>query len=73
MKRKNQRDDSRHDASNSVNAESGRGQVKHNALAALVTSRIFRSQIVKAKKGKGTYQRREKHSNKGRESYLIAA
>lgn len=73
MKRKNTNKDLHRDANDGSKVELGRGQVKHNALAALVTSRIYRSQVVKAKKGKGTYQRREKHSNKGRESYLIAA
>ena len=52
-------------------SELGRGQIKDNFLAALVTSRLYRSQIVKAKKGKGSYQRKAK--NKGQESYLIAA
>lgn len=49
----------------------GRGVIRDNALAALVTSKIFKPQIVKAKKGKGSYQRNNKHV--GRESYLIAA
>lgn len=39
----------------------GRGQINHNAMAALVTSKAFRPQAVKAKKGKGTYQRKAKH------------
>lgn len=51
--------------------ETGRGIIRNNHLAALVTSRVFRAQVVKAKKGKGTYQRKDKH--KGRESYLMAA
>ncbi|NQY37914.1 MAG: ribosome alternative rescue factor ArfA [Alteromonadaceae bacterium] len=51
--------------------ETGRGIVKDNFLAALVTSRVYKMQIVKAKKGKGAYQRKDKH--KGRESYLMAA
>ena len=49
----------------------GRGQIRHNFLAAAVTSKAFKAQVVKAKKGKGAYQRKEKH--KGRESCLIAA
>lgn len=49
----------------------GKGKIKHNHLAALVTSKVFKSQVVKAKKGKGAYKRKDKH--KGRESYLIAA
>ncbi|WP_415901168.1 alternative ribosome rescue factor ArfA [Neptuniibacter sp. QD29_5] len=51
--------------------DTGRGKIKQNHLAALVTSKVFKSQVVKAKKGKGTYKRKDKH--KGRESYLIAA
>ncbi|MEH6577938.1 MAG: ribosome alternative rescue factor ArfA [Amphritea sp.] len=51
--------------------ETGRGRIKDNFLAALVTSAVYRSQVVKAKKGKGSFQRKDKH--KGRESYLIAA
>ncbi|WDE00380.1 alternative ribosome-rescue factor A [Thalassomonas actiniarum] len=51
--------------------ETGRGVIRDNFLAALVTSKVYRQQVVKAKKGKGAYQRKEKH--KGRESYLMAA
>jgi alternative ribosome-rescue factor len=58
--------------------ETGRGHVKHNHLAALVTSKVYRQQIVKAKKGKGAYIRKDKKNSKvdykkGQESYLIAA
>ncbi len=56
---------------NNNSVDTGRGVIRDNALAALVTSKIFKPQIVKAKKGKGSYQRNNKHS--GRESYLIAA
>ncbi|MCQ8878815.1 ribosome alternative rescue factor ArfA [Pseudoalteromonas shioyasakiensis] len=56
---------------NNNSVDIGRGVIRDNALAALVTSKIFKPQIVKAKKGKGSYQRNNKHS--GRESYLIAA
>jgi alternative ribosome-rescue factor len=45
--------------------------IKHNALAALVTSKVFKPQVVKAKKGKGSFKRSNKHA--GQESYLIAA
>lgn len=51
--------------------DTGRGVIKDNALAALVTSKIFKPQVVSAKKGKGAYKRKRKHS--GQESYLIAA
>ena len=40
-------------------------------MAALVTSKLYKQQVVSAKKGKGSYQRKQKH--KGQESYLIAA
>ena len=53
------------------NIDIGRGVIKDNCLAALVTSKMFKTQVVKAKKGKGSFKRKEKH--KGRESYLIAA
>ena len=51
--------------------ELGRGIIKDNFLAALVTSKCFKMQVVKAKKGKGSYQRKAK--NLRRESYLMAA
>ncbi len=51
--------------------ECGRGVVKDNYLAALVTSKVYKMQVVKAKKGKGSYQRKAK--NVRQESYLIAA
>ncbi len=53
--------------------ETGRGQVNHNFLAALVTSPVYRQRIVKAKKGKGAYQRKDQNHKKGAEPYLIAA
>ncbi|MFT4926849.1 MAG: alternative ribosome-rescue factor [Phenylobacterium sp.] len=53
--------------------EIGRGKIKDNFLAAIVTSRVYRQQVVQAKKGKGSFQRKEKHKDKGRESWLIAA
>ena len=49
----------------------GRGEIKDNFLAALVTSKVYKMQVVKAKKGKGSYQRKAK--NLRRESYLMAA
>ena len=56
--------------------DTGRGEIKHNHLAALVTSKVYRQQIVKAKKGKGAYsrnQRNNKDYKKGQEPYLMAA
>ena len=49
----------------------GRGKIKDNFLAALVTSKLYKMQVVKTKKGKGSYQRKAK--NLRRESYLMAA
>ena len=40
----------------------GRGKIKDNALAALVTSKTFKSKVEKPKKGKGAkYSRKSKH------------
>ena len=52
-------------------ADLGRGKINDNFLAALVTSKLYKMQVVKAKKGKGSYQRKVK--NLRRESYLMAA
>ncbi|RHW75123.1 alternative ribosome rescue factor ArfA [Colwellia sp. RSH04] len=49
----------------------GRGRINDNFLAALVTSKVYKLQVVKAKKGKGSFKRKAKH--KGQEPYLIAA
>ncbi|MEJ2764793.1 ribosome alternative rescue factor ArfA [Photobacterium sp. MCCC 1A19761] len=51
--------------------ELGRGTIQDNALKAAVTSTLFRTRVEKAKKGKGSFQRKAKHA--GRESYSIAA
>ena len=48
-----------------------RGTINHSAMAALVTSKIFCMRVVKAKKGKGSFNRKAKHSSK--ECYQIAA
>jgi alternative ribosome-rescue factor len=56
---------------NKSETEIGRGQIKGNFLAALVTSKVYKMQVVKAKKGKGSYQRKAK--NVRLESYLMAA
>lgn len=50
--------------------EHGRGQIKDNALKAVVTSQLFRTRIVKAKKGKGSYSRKGRG---GKEPYSKAA
>lgn len=56
---------------NEQQTELGRGTIQDNALKAAVTSKLFRTRVVKSKKGKGSFQRKDKHS--GRESYSIAA
>lgn len=38
-----------------------RGIIKHNAIEALLHDPLFRQRIVKNKKGKGHYQRKNKH------------
>lgn len=38
-----------------------RGEIKHNAIHALVTSPLFRSRIEANKKGKGGYKRNDKN------------
>ncbi|PSW16867.1 ribosome alternative rescue factor ArfA [Photobacterium sanctipauli] len=60
-----------HDIQQSQETELGRGTIKDNALKAAVTSQLFRTRVVKAKKGKGSFQRKGKHA--GRESYSMAA
>ncbi|ABL98694.1 ribosome alternative rescue factor ArfA [Shewanella amazonensis] len=39
----------------------GRGDVRDNAIKALVTSDLFRSKVEKPKKGKGSYQRKARN------------
>lgn len=46
--------------------ESGRGTITDNALKALVTSPLFRTRTEKAKKGKGSYDRKAQN-RKGRQ------
>jgi alternative ribosome-rescue factor len=56
---------------NSTDTEFGRGTIRDNALKAVVTSKLFTTRVVKAKKGKGSFQRKDKY--KGQEPYSIAA
>lgn len=65
----------RKDSNQASQTDIGRGTIKGSFLAALVTSKMYKQQIVKAKKGKGSYQRKEKYQgkNKSQDSYLIAA
>ncbi len=39
-----------------------RGTITDNALKAVVTSRLFTTRVVKAKKGKGSYKRQGRNS-----------
>ncbi|WP_080933958.1 alternative ribosome-rescue factor A [Vibrio vulnificus] len=55
----------------SVDTEIGRGTINDNALKALVTGQLFRTRVVKAKKGKGSFQRKAKHRGKEPYSKLI--
>ncbi len=48
-----------------------RGEIKDNAIKALVTSALFKTKVEKNKKGKGSYRRKAKHQ--GKEPYLLAA
>ncbi|MGF1721845.1 ribosome alternative rescue factor ArfA [Vibrio kyushuensis] len=51
--------------------DTGRGNIKDNALKAVVTSKIFKLRVEQAKKGKGSFRRNNKH--KGKEPYSKAA
>lgn len=42
-----------------------RGEIKENAIKALVTDPLFRSRVERNRKGKGSYQRQEKHRKAG--------
>ncbi|ELP5727727.1 ribosome alternative rescue factor ArfA [Vibrio vulnificus] len=57
----------------SEETEFGRGAIKDNALKAVVTSQLFRTRVVKAKKGKGSFQRKAKHSGKEPYSKMMRA
>ncbi|MFD2178117.1 ribosome alternative rescue factor ArfA [Veronia pacifica] len=46
-----------------------RGEIKDNALKALVTDRLFRVRVEKPKKGKGSYSRKGR-SDKGQRPFL---
>ena len=41
-----------------------RGVIKENAIQALLHDRLFRQRIERNKKGKGSYQRQAKHTNR---------
>jgi alternative ribosome-rescue factor len=42
-----------------------KGQIKDNALEALLHDPLFRQRVEKNKKGKGSFLRKEKHANRG--------
>ncbi|MDP8079761.1 alternative ribosome-rescue factor A [Phocoenobacter skyensis] len=44
-----------------LNYDHQRGEIKESVIKAMVTDPLFRTRIVKSKKGKGSYQRKEKH------------
>lgn len=54
-----------------IQVDLGRGDIKDNALKAMVTSKLYRAKVEKAKKGKGSFTRRAKH--RGKEPYSKAA
>lgn len=41
-----------------------RGEIKDNKLKAILQSPLFHCRVVKAKKGKGSYRRQERHNNR---------
>lgn len=46
-----------------------KGQIKDNAIEALLHDPLFRQRVEKNRKGKGSYQRKEKHAGRnGREA-----
>ncbi|NOH79847.1 ribosome alternative rescue factor ArfA [Vibrio sp. RE86] len=60
-----------HQTDTDIQVDLGRGDIKDNALKAMVTSKLFRAKVEKAKKGKGSFTRRAKH--RGKEPYSKAA
>lgn len=53
----------------SMNTEHGRGIIRDNSLAALVTSKVYKVRQEKKKKGRGSYSRTRKHGRDGSESF----
>ncbi|XNM55026.1 alternative ribosome-rescue factor ArfA [Escherichia coli] len=45
-----------------------KGQIKDNAIEALLHDPLFRQRVEKNKKGKGSYMRKGKHGNRGAEA-----
>ena len=50
-----------------------RGKIKDNAIQALLHDKLFRQRVERNKKGKGSYQRHEKHkgANRGESPFKI--
>lgn len=46
-----------------MSTKHNKGEIKHNAYAALVRSNVFLPKREKAKKGKGSYKRKSKHKS----------
>lgn len=42
-----------------------KGKIQDNAIEALLHDPLFRQRVEKNQKGKGSYQRKAKHGNKG--------
>lgn len=42
-----------------------KGKIKDNAIAALLHDPLFRQRVEKNSKGKGSYERKGKHGNRG--------
>ena len=42
-----------------------KGQIKDNAIEALLHDPLFRQRVERNKKGKGSYMRKGKHGNRG--------
>lgn len=42
-----------------------KGHIKDNAIEALLHDPLFRQRVEKSKKGKGSFQRKGKHGNRG--------
>lgn len=51
--------------------EHTRGVIKDNAVMALLHDKLFRQRVEKKRKGKGSYQHKEKHTGKMFESPII--
>lgn len=48
-----------------------RGEIQESAMKALVTDKLFRARVERNRKGKGSYQRKEKHVKRNYENATI--